>query len=794
MKNYIGLLFLLFSIPGLCQDIEIAGKVTDENDQALIGANIVLKSTTLGTQTDANGNYVIKIQRPDASDSLILLISHVGYVPQEITITLNEKAEYVLDVALKEDIAILEGVDVKGERQREEVSVIKLEPKSIEALPSPFGDFTKVLSTLPGVVSNNELSSTYSVRGGSFDENLVYVNDIPIYRPFLISNGQQEGLSFINTNMVDDVSFSAGGWQPKYGDKLSSVLNVTYKKPKSSGATAYVSLLGAGAHIEGISNNGKVGYLAGVRHKSSQYLLNTLEVEGEYLPKFTDLQSYVNIKLGPADNPDKTTLGILGAYARNRYLIEPTSRETEFGTFTRSLKLFVGFEGRELLEYDTYQGGLKLTHAINDRWITKLITSGVVAYEREFTEVEGGYRLCDVDKNVGSATFNECIVTRGIGTNYDYGRNTLNANIVNIENRNEIQLNDKNDLEFGIGYAYQDIDDQLSEYAFVDSANFVLEESINRTEAKNRITSAYYTAYVQNTTRIRKNITTTYGTRLNYWDLNNQLLISPRVQFSIQPDWVRDVVLKAAVGFYQQQPFYRELRDFNGNLNKDLKAQKSLHVIGGLDYNFRWWNRPFKFLGEVYYKKVYDVIPYDIDNVKVRYYANNNAEAFATGIDLRVSGEFIEDTQSWFSLGILNVRENVEGDGRGYIRRPTDQRVNVGIFFQDHLPNNPTFRVNLSLLFGSGLPFGPPNDFDNRNVFNGDSYRRVDIGFAKQFYLNKEKYGKERWVLLTAEILNLLGTSNPISFTWITDVTDTQIAVPNSLSARFLNVKLSVKI
>jgi len=789
MKLFLGFIFIIVASSVWAQEYTISGFVTTTNDSPIPGASILISDTKTGTQSNTEGSFQL-VYKGQPKDSITLVVTHVGYIPYKRLLTLTDDIE--LTIRLEEDVSFLDAIDIEGERQREEVSVIKLKPKTIEAFPSPFQDFNKILSTLPGVVSNNELSSSYSVRGGNFDENLVYVNDIPIYRPFLISNGQQEGLSFINTNLVNDVSFSAGGWQPVYGDKLSSVLNVTYKKPKKFGASATASLLGGSAHIEGAKN--RLSYIAGIRHKSSQYLLNTLETQGEYLPKFTDVQGYINYKVGPATNPEKTQIGVLGAYARNRYLVEPTSRETEFGTFTQTLKLFVAFEGVELLEYDTYQGGIKLTHQFNDNWLTKVITSGVYAREREFTEVEGGYRLCDVDKNIGSATFNDCIITRGIGTNYDYGRNTLNARIFNTEVRNEIHLNDKNDLGFGFGYAYQNIEDELSEYNFIDSSGFVLESNIESLQSKNEISTSNITGYVQNTTQFNSRTSATYGARFNYYDLNEQLLLSPRAQVSYQPNWVRDMIFKAAVGVYQQPPFYRELRDFSGQLNKQLKAQRSIHVIGGVDYNFRWWNRPFKFIGEAYYKKAYNVVPYDIDNVKVRYYANNNAEAYAAGIDLRVSGEFIEDTQSWFSLGILNVRENVEGDGRGYIRRPTDQRVNVGVFFQDHLPNNPTFRVNMSLLFGSGLPFGPPDSFENRNSFNGDSYRRVDIGFAKQFYLNKEKYNEERWILITAEVLNLLGTSNPISYTWITDVTNTQIAVPNSLSARFLNIKLSVKI
>lgn len=786
MKFFLILIFIT-ATPYLsqAQQSAVSGVVSDESGQVLPGVNIRVKNTGIGTVTNEQGRYSLEVP---ASRELTLIFSHVGYSTIEKLIMVEAGKEIKVDVALKELTEMLTGVRIEGDRDnRDEVSLTKIKPKSLEALPTPFGDFNKILSTLPGVVSNNELSSTYSVRGGSFDENLIYVNDIPIYRPFLISNGQQEGLSFVNSNMVKEIEFSAGGWQPKYGDKLSSVLNVDYKEPKAFAASLTAGLLGGAAHVEGASGSGKVTYIGGVRHKSAQYLLNTLETEGEYLPKFTDVQAYVNMR------PDsRTSIGILTSYARNRYLIEPQSRETEFGTFNRSFRLFVGFVGKEILEYDTWQGGIKVSRKVSERWKTELIGSAVYASEREFTDVEGGYRLCDVDKDLGSGTFNECVFTRGIGSNYNYGRNTLEANIINLENRNVYSLTPNSTLEFGIGYSLQDIEDQLNEYSFKDSADFVID--IESMEADNHLKSDQYTGYLQHTYQFNPRIVTTYGVRFNYWNVNEELLISPRVQFSYQPGWQRDVVFTAAAGLYQQPPFYRELRDQAGNLNKDLKAQKALHFIGGMDYNFMWWGRDFKFMAEVYYKKMTDVVAYDIDNVKVRYYANNNAKAYATGVDLRVSGEFIEGVESWFSVGILNAREDVADDDRGYIRRPTDQRLNIAIFFQDHLPNNPTFRVSLNAFFGSGLPFGPPENFKQRNVFKGDSYRRLDIGFSKLFYLNKEKYDEKRQVIIGAEILNLLGVSNAISYTWISDVGNNQFAVPNSLSARFLNVKLSIKI
>ncbi|MEM8565400.1 MAG: TonB-dependent receptor [Bacteroidota bacterium] len=761
-----------------CQNRTIQGIVVDDGGKPISAVNIKIKEQNKGAISDESGTFSIQVD----SLPVTLVFTHVGYTQKAVLVN---SAGISQTVTLESLTRVLESIEVVGsEPNRNEVSLTKIEPKSAELLPSPFGDFTRILATLPGVISNNELSSAYSVRGGNFDENLVYVNNIPVYRPFLVTNGQQEGLSFINPNLVENVEFSAGGWKPSYGDALSSVLNVKYKEATEFKTSATIGLLGGTAHVEG--NLGKVSGILGVRHKTAQYLLNTLETQGQYLPRFTDLQSYVNIQFD-----EKTKLGILSSYARNRYLVEPENRETDFGTFNRSLRLFVAFEGRELLEYDTYQGGFNLTHNLSDRFTTELIGGAVYAQEREFTDVEGGYRLCDVDNNLASSTFNECVVTRGIGTNLDFGRNTLEAEIFNLESRNIYTVNSNTVLEFGIGYNNQSINDILDEYTFTDSSDFVID--ISATNAENEINTERYTAYAQVTTDLSERITSTAGIRMNYWSFNEELIVSPRWQISYKPKWVRDILFKAAIGFYAQPPFYRELRDFEGNLNEELKSQKSIHFIGGLDYRFRWWGRDFNFVSELYYKTLWDVVPYDVDNVRLRYYANNDAKAFAAGLDLRLSGEFIEGTQSWFSLGVLTTREDVGNDGNGYIRRPTDQRVNLGIVFQDHIPGDPTLRVNLGLLYGSGLPFGPPNNFSRRSAFSGAEYTRVDIGFSKLFYLSDAR-DFYKSLTLTAEVLNMLGASNTISYTWISDVNNQQFAVPNALSARFLNIKASVRL
>jgi len=782
--RFLSVLFILISINTsnvLSQSAIIQGVVSDSAQAPLPEVTVRILDASKGTITDESGRYRLTVP----ADSLLNLeFRYVGYSVVIEQIRLAEGQTMELNVILQEEAAILSDVVIKDDELRNEASLTVIDPRTIESLPSAFGDFNRILVTLPGVVSNNELSSSYSVRGGSFDENLVYVNDIPVYRPFLISNGQQEGLSFINPDMVGAVRFSSGGWQPKYGDRLSSVLNVQYKQPDDFAASASLSLLGGTAHVEGAK--GRVAYVLGARHKSSQYLLNTLETAGGYRPRFTDLQSYVTIRMEKEPRVKSPVLGVLLAYGRNRYQVRPETRTSEFGTFNQPLRFTVGFVGRELLEYDTYQAGLKYTSWIRENWKSDVIVSAVKAYEREYTNIEGGYRLCDVDNQLGSPTFNECVTTRGIGTRFDYGRNTLDATLINAETRQYILLDNRDAVEFGAGAAAQFFDDYLDEYDFTDSLNYVID--ITRRFADSELTNQQFFAFGQYNWNPDRKFSLTGGLRFTYTVVNNQFLVSPRLQMSYAPDWERDIVFRFASGIYQQPPLYREFRQLDGTLNTSVKAQSSFHLIGGMDYSFEWWGRPFSFIAEAYYKKLWNVNPYDVDNVKTRYYARNDARAFASGLDLRVSGEFVPGTLSWFSVGILNTMEDLEGDGRGYIRRPTDQRLNVAIQFEDHLPNDPRTRVNLSLLFGSGLPFGPPGDIENRNVFNGDIYRRIDVGFSRLFNLKSQQDRQQ--IRVSVEVLNLLGSDNPISYLFISDYDGNQFAVPNSLSARFLNVRL----
>ncbi len=785
----------LFSFPAWSQHAVITGNVVNQQNQPVEGVNIKVESTSAGTSTDFDGKFQMLL--PPGQTKITFL--HLNYQPQTINLELSPNETKHLQIKLEEQVKTLDQIEILGEHEiriRSQAGMIKIKPQSVKSLPTPFGEFNKILSTLPGVVGQNEFSSAYMVRGGNFDENLVYVNSIPIYRPFLVRSGQQEGLSFVNPDLVGSVEFSSGGWQPRYGDKLSSSLNITYKKPVGFDASLTAGLLGGTAHVEGSDKTENFRYLIGVRHKQWKYLLNTLETEGEYQPNFTDVQAYFNIDLSGGRKTNKKShseIDLLMSYAHNNYDVQPQSRETNIGNiFTEILRLYVGFVGKEVLEYDTYQAGAKFIHRFNENIRNTLIVSGLHTREREYYDIEGGYRLCDVDKRPGSETFDQCLTLRGIGTNYNHGRNRLEANVINVENQLSVGMGSTGILELGVAANQTTIDDYLQEFSFIDSADYVsIEESVIST---NKLTYQQLSGFVQNTQHFGPHIFT-YGVRYHYHTLNRQFLLSPRLQYAFQPTWTRDWVFRFATGLYRQPPFYREFRNMEGDLNTKIQAQSSFHISSGVDHQFQIWNRDFKFIGEAYYKYLYDVIPYDVDNVRIRYFAENMAKAYAWGIDMRISGEFIPGTESWLSAGFLNTKEDLDHDGQGYIRRPTDQRLTVSMLFEDHFPNDPTMRVNLNLQFGTGLPFGPPGNPDYRNALQGDYYSRVDIGFLKMLTRQKErnpdKLHKDIW--LGVEVLNLLANENTVSYSWIKDFNNRQFGVPNSLSSRFINVKLVVR-
>ncbi len=785
LKHLIFLILVLSNVSLFAQQDIIEGRIVDDQGEPIPAVNVIVKSDrTIGTISNANGYFILEIN----SGTYDLIFSHVQYGMHELSDIPTGISDFI--VTMKPEATQLEDVQVEGQRAKDAIDpATRLDPKSAQNLPSAFGDFNKVLLTLPGVAGNNELSSAYNVRGGNFDENLVYVNDIPVYRPFLANAGRQEGLSFINPDLVGDINFYAGGWESKYGDKLSSSLNIDYKEPESLEGQINFGLLGGTAFI-GNRVDDNIQYLFGARHRDSRYLLNTLETEGQYLPSYTDAQAFFTFDLSGKNSQqiNRTKLNWLLAYGRNRYLTLPESQTTEFGSVSQNLRVQTAFEGRERLDYDTYQSGFNLSHRWSNKFLSRWIFSGVYTSERENYNVEGAYRICDVDNNPGSNSFNECVVVRGIGTNFNYGRNRLEAQIYNTEWRNEYLLSDWSILEAGIGYNRNIINDELNEYSFLDSAGFV---SINESTFNELdLNTTSLTGYLQTTIFTKDSMhAVNVGIRLNHLDYNGELLFSPRLIYRFKPNWDRETSFRVSVGKYSQPPFYRELRDQTGALRDNVEAQQSLHIIGAMERVLSWWNRPFLFSTEVYYKSLDNVIAYDIDNVRLRYFANNDAKAIAYGFDFRINGEFIPGTQSWFSLGILNTQEDIAEDEKGFIRRPSDQRINLAFYFEDHLPNDPSMRVYVNTVFGSGYPLGPPNEINARNIFSGDEYYRVDIGLSKSFKLSNHKYLRTLW--LRAEVLNVLGADNTLSYSWIQDVTGAQLAIPNSLSARFLNFRIS---
>lgn len=759
-------------------------------EQVVIG----VVGTSIGIATDSSGRFRLSVP---AGRALIVEARRLGYTPQRLPVSSLQLGEQrTLNITLAPDARQLGNVTVRGRTDasdiREQASLTRIDPIITRTMPTPFGEFNRVLATLPGVQAQNELSSTYNVRGGNYDENLVYVNGLEVYRPFLISSGQQEGLSFVNPDLVEKIDFSSGGWQPRYGDKLSSVLAVDYRKPTRFGASAQASLTGGTIHLEAPTRNGRFTYLVGARYKDSRYVLRSLPTQGQAMPRFFDAQAYLNANLGPKGDSTRTTLSLLVNGARNDYRFEPASSETSFGTVNRTVRLVIGYVGRERLRYDTWQTGLNLRHRFSDRFSTEVLTSYVHSDEREFRDVEAGYRFCDVNTNPDSPDFNECVRERDAGSRFDHSRNVLRVRLATAETRATWKPSAPHQIQAGVKASREEIRDQLEEYRFNDSADYVIAPTNLFTTLN--LTSTRLQGFVQHTWDIDSARTLTYGFRAHHWSINGQTVVSPRVQYS-QRTRRPGLTWRLAAGLYQQPPFYRELRALNGSLNLNLQAQRSYHVIASTHYEFKQFNRPFQLTLEGYAKYLTNVVPYDVDNVRLRYFAQNNATAYAVGFDARLNGEFIKGAESWFSLGVLTTREKINDPTRPfprrYVRRPTDQRVQLGIMFQDHLPDNPSVRLSLFNVIGTGLPFSPPNE----PAFRGTTeltrlYWRTDIGFSKVIVVAAGEHSRGlRSLWLTAEILNLLAKNNLVSYNYVQDLSGITYAVPNYLSQRIFNLR-----
>ncbi|SFP90431.1 TonB-dependent receptor [Hymenobacter arizonensis] len=811
-------------VPGTAV-ITVTGTLREANGQPLELAAVGVEGQPGGDNTTAEGVFRLQVRVPEAGQNMVLIIRRLGYLPLRVPLRLPADAAAPLQLTMRLDTKALGGVKVTGRSDqadtREQVSITRIDPRSAKEIPSPFGDFNAILKTLPGVVSNNELSSTYNVRGGNYDENLVYVNGFEIYRPFLVTAAQQEGLSFINPDLVKQVEFSSGGWQPKYGDKLASVLSVDYKTPEKFAASLTGSLVGGAAHAEARSANGRVSYLAGVRYKNAQYVLNALrQAQGGYNPTFYDAQAFVNIGLGKKEDMQRTTLGLLGVVAHNNYRFSPETGQATFSTgLNQFTRVFIAYDGRERMQFDTYQSGLNLKHDFSPNLQMELLGSALLSRELEYRDVEAAYSFAEINRDPTSPDFNQAVRQRDIGSQFKNSRNNLTAQIYTAETRGRWTPDGAHTVRWGAKIGRERISDVLDEYSFADSADFVPDERRLRLRSDLRLLSTRSQGFVQDTWALDSMRTVSYGVRAHYWTTNGQLVFSPRVQYSQISRRHPNRSFKAAVGVYYQPPFYRELRDQQttqlgvqqGFLNPALRAQKSYHFIAGKEISFEQFGRPFKFSGEAYYKYLTDVVPYDVDNVRLRYFAKNNATAYAAGFDARVSGEFVKGAESWFSLGLLTTRENVVGDSisifnangnqtsrqaKEYIRRPQDQRLNVGVFFQDHMPNNPSVRGYVNIVYGTGLPFTPPNQPDLRGTNALEtSYKRVDLGFSKVVGLKNNNAPKAHFysfesLWMGLEILNVFAANNVGGYSYLQDVNGVTYSVPSYLSQRVVNLRV----
>ena len=819
MKTHIKLLLLfsiLYSSALLAQKATVRGVILDVFDEPIPSVNITFGNT--GAISDLDGYYLIEIT---ANENVQITYSHIGHKNVQATLNLSNNEDYELNPVMKTDIEQIATVVISGRENKRVEGITTLSPEAIRRMPSAISGVTSLLTSLPGINSNNELSTQYAVRGGNYDENLVYVNEIEVYRPFLIRSGQQEGLSFVNDDLTSSVDFSAGGFQAKFGDKLSSVLDITYRKPTEVQASLDASLLGVSVSAGDISDDGKFTGIVGLRYRDNSLFVNAKETQTNFKPTFLDAQTYLSYKFN-----NKLEFGFLGNIAINKYSYKPLTRQTNFGTLADPVALLVFYEGQEEDKYDTYFGALKATYVASQNYTAKFIGSIYQTQEQEYFDILAQYRLGEVDTSIGSENLGDVTFSEGIGSQLTHARNNLDALIVNLEHKGNATIGE-NEIEYGVKFTHEDIRDRVQEYEIIDSAGFSIRPPLvdfanlqpyepftseivpyTNIRAQNDVQINRLSGYGQwsrRTTIGSSDLWLNAGVRAHNWTVSGQdiqsttqTVFSPRGQVSLKPNWDRDMLFRLSGGVYHQPPFYRELRDSTGTVRPGVKAQKSIHIVLGNDYSFNLWDRPFTLNSEVYYKKLTNVNPYTLDNVRIRYRASNNAVAYAYGLDLRLAGEFVPGTESWISLGYLKTEENI--DDKGYIFRPTDQRLKIGMLFQDYVKVVPNLKGYLNLQYNTGLPGGSPSYADPYNFQERlPDYKRVDLGVSYVLIdatRPKEegvfKYFKE--LTLGAEIFNIFDVQNSISNTFVRDVyTKVQYSIPNYLSPRVFNVRLTAK-
>jgi hypothetical protein len=811
-------LILFFAVSSFAQTARVKGVILDEFDTPI--ENVTVKVEEKGTVTNANGFYLLDVS---ANKKITIIFSHVSFKNTSIVVKLNPNQDFELNPVLNTKTEQIGEVTVVGTSKSRIEGVVTIDPVIIRRIPGANAGIENIIKTLPGVYSNNELSTSYAVRGGNYDENLVYVNEIEVYRPFLIRSGQQEGLSFTNTDMVENVDFSAGGFQSKYGDKMSSVLDITYRNPKKFAASLEASLLGGSISVEGTSKNQKWTNITGIRYRDNSLLVNSKETETNFSPSFADVQTMFNYTAST-----KWQWSFLGNISQNKYNYQPFTRQTNFGTIDNPIALLVFYQGQEKDEYTTYFGAAKSVYQYNENNKLKFIASAYHTQEQEYFDILAQYRLGEVDSNIGSNTFGDVVFSRGIGSQLNHGRNDLDALIINTEVKGFHKINEKTEIEWGAKYTREDIRDRLVEWEVIDSAGFSLPNPnleyqnnqpynpyigplapYRNVRATNFTTINRFSGYAQWNYRGKVGVHDYWinaGVRGHQWQVTSQIekgksqfVFSPRFQLAFKPKWEKDMLFRISGGMYAQPPFYRELRDLEGVVQTNVGAQKSVHLVLSNDYSFKMWGRPFKLISEAYYKNITDVNTYTIDNVRIRYRANNDATAYVYGFDARLNGEFVPGTESWFSVGFLKTEENQ--DNKGFIARPTDQRLKFGLLFQDYMPNLPNVKLYLNLVYNTGLPGGSPSYADPYAYqLRLNDYRRADTGFSYVFK-DETLTSSQKWLTpfselsLGLEIFNLFNNQNSITNTWVRDVyTKSQYGIPNYMTTRVFNLKLVAKL
>lgn len=783
----IHLLLAVVALTASAQSFVLQGRVIDEHNNPIELASVSCLKQGKATVTSLKGNYTLTLQ---SADSVAVRFSMIGY-KSKTRVLRNPKGRLSLTVVLYGDDTTLGEVQVEGQRIQSGQTQ-ELKPKDMKMAPTAAGNAVEeLIQSQAGVSTHSELSSQYNVRGGSFDENSVYINHVEVFRPFLVRSGQQEGLSIINPDMVERIGFSTGGFEAKYGDKMASALDITYKRPKRFEANAQASLLGASAYI-GVATK-KLAWANGIRYKTNRYLLGSLETDGEYKPNFLDYQTYLSYRPNKRWNID-----FIGNISDSYYNFYPQNRETAFGTMQNVMNFTVYFDGQEKDLFRTYFGTLSIGHQFNDRTRLSLIASAYSTREQETYDIQGQYWLTQTETSENLA----------VGTYFEHARNFLKAHVESAK----LLLNSKlkaHDVEAGITIKREHIKENSVEYEMRDSAGYSIPHTgqdlqmIYSLRARNQLDATRVESYLQDTWRFtsgsdsaQTHYTLHYGIRMSHWNFNRETILSPRLSIGIIPAYNENVMLRFATGIYYQAPFYKELRDTAttggitvASLNRNIKSQRSIHFIAGYDYRFRILNRPFRFSAEAYYKILQNLIPYSVNNIKVVYYGDNVCSGHAMGLDVKLYGEFVPGTDSWLSLSVMDTGMKLNGKT---MPLPTDQKWAANLFFTDYFPGTTRWKMSLKLAFAGGLPFSAPHRELERNSFRAPAYKRADIGMSYRLLDNDDraKHTIFRNIWIGADCLNLFGINNVNSYYWITDVTNQQYAVPNFLTGRMVNARI----